>query len=176
VADDGQRGVRGARGLSVSGAIEGTPIRYSRWLVSGADITEGRVGGLFEEGQPSSGDPERVVKTLLAAIDAGDQDTADSLIAEDVCFRFGNHPTVSGKREFIAGRGALRDSIRGFRHEIVWLGEVGVDAVIVELNVIYTLLDGSSVTVPCCDTFRVRDGLIADYRIYIDISPVLKPG
>jgi ketosteroid isomerase-like protein len=144
--------------------------------VSAADITGGRVGRLSEKARPSSGDSERVVRMLLAAIDAGDQDTADSLIAEDVCFRFASHPRVSGKREFIAGRGALRDSIRGFRHEIVWLGEVGVDAVIVEMNVVYTLLDGSSVTVPCCDTFRLRDGLIADYRIYIDISPVLKPG
>jgi ketosteroid isomerase-like protein len=112
----------------------------------------------------------------LTAIDAGDQETADSLIAEDVRFRFANHPMVIGKREFIAGRGALRNSIRGFHHEIVSLEEVGIDAVIVEMNVTYTLLDGSSVTVPCCDVFRLRDGLIADYRIYIDISPVLNPG
>jgi ketosteroid isomerase-like protein len=144
--------------------------------VSGADITEGPVVRLSAEGRRSSGDSEQVIRTLLAALDAGDQDTADSLIAEDVCFRFGNHPTVSGKREFIAGRGTLRDSIRAFRHEIVWLGQVRADTVIVEMNVVYTLLDGSSVTVPCCDTFRLRDGLISDYRIYIDLSPVLKPG
>ena len=143
-------------------------------------MTEGRVSHPPEhEGQPvrpASGDSGRVVRTLLTAIDAGDQETADSLIAEDVRFRFANNPMVIGKREFIAGRGALRNSIRGVHHEIVSLEEVGIDAVIVEMNVTYTLLDGSSVTVPCCDVFRLRDGLIADYRIYIDISPVLNPG
>jgi ketosteroid isomerase-like protein len=109
----------------------------------------------------------------LAAIDAGDQGTADSLIADDVCFRFGSNPPVTSKREFVAGRRALRGSILGFRHEIVWLHEIDTDAVVVAMNVTYTRRDGSEVTIPCCDTFRLRDGLIVDYRIYIDISPVL---
>jgi ketosteroid isomerase-like protein len=120
-----------------------------------------------QAGRTSTADRARVVRTLLAAIDAGDQGTADSLIADDVCFRFGSNPPVTSKREFVAGRRALRGSILGFRHEI------DTDAVVVAMNVTYTRRDGSEVTIPCCDTFRLRDGLIVDYRIYIDISPVL---
>jgi ketosteroid isomerase-like protein len=46
------------------------------------------------------------------------------------------------------------------------------DAAIVEFNVHYTRLDGAVVTLPCCNVFRLRDGLIAEYRSYIDANPV----
>ena len=47
-----------------------------------------------------------------------------------------------------------------------------VDAVIVELKVHYTRLDGTELTLPCCNVFRLRDGAVADYRVYMDITPV----
>jgi hypothetical protein len=31
---------------------------------------------------------------------------------------------------------------------------------------------GDVVTLPCCNVFRLRDGLIAEYRSYIDANPV----
>jgi hypothetical protein len=33
-------------------------------------------------------------------------------------------------------------------------------------------LDGAEPRLPCCNVFRLRDGLVADYRVYMDISPV----
>jgi ketosteroid isomerase-like protein len=36
----------------------------------------------------------------------------------------------------------------------------------------YTRLDGGEVTLPCCNVFRIRDGLVAEYRSYIDATPV----
>jgi hypothetical protein len=36
--------------------------------------------------------------------------------------------------------------------------------------VTYTRRDGSLLTLPFANTFELRDGLIAIYRIYIDIS------
>jgi ketosteroid isomerase-like protein len=49
------------------------------------------------------------------------------------------------------------------------------DAAIVEFDVHYTRHDGDVVTVPCCNVFRLRDGLIAEYRSYIDATPVYAP-
>ena len=46
------------------------------------------------------------------------------------------------------------------------------DAAIVEFDVHYTRHDGDVVTLPCCNVFRLRDGLIAEYRSYIDATPV----
>jgi ketosteroid isomerase-like protein len=45
------------------------------------------------------------------------------------------------------------------------------DVVITEMAVDYERLDGRKVTLPCCNVFRVRDGLISDYRVYLDIGP-----
>jgi limonene-1,2-epoxide hydrolase len=66
---------------------------------------------------------------------------------------------------------AIFASVAGFRHTVtnVWSD---VDAVITELQVHYTRLDGIELTLPCCNVFRVRDGAVADYRVYIDMNPV----
>ena len=115
---------------------------------------------------------EALIRELLRATDAGDEAAADALLADDIRFRFGNGAVVSGKRELQAGRGAFRASIAGMRHEIVAITE-SADVVCAELIVTYTRLDASTVALPCCDVFRLRDGMIADYRIYIDVGPVL---
>jgi len=43
---------------------------------------------------------------------------------------------------------------------------------VTELDVHYTRLDGGQVIVPCCNVFRLRDGSVAEYRSYIDATPV----
>lgn len=115
-----------------------------------------------------------LVTELLRATDAGDERAADALLAEDVRFRFGNGAVVNGKRELRAGRGTFRASIAGIHHEIVAIIEAGA-VVCAELIVTYTRHDGSTVALPCCDVFRLRDGLVADYRIYMDVAPALTP-
>jgi ketosteroid isomerase-like protein len=115
---------------------------------------------------------EALVRALLHATDTGDEQASDALLADDVRFRFGNGAVVNGKRELIAGRGAFRESLARMHHEIVSISELD-DVVYAELIVTYTRRDGSTVAVPCCDVFRLRQGLIAEYRIYIDVSPVV---
>jgi hypothetical protein len=43
---------------------------------------------------------------------------------------------------------------------------------VTELEVHYTRLDGGQVTLPCCNVFRLREASVAEYRSYIDITPV----
>ena len=43
---------------------------------------------------------------------------------------------------------------------------------VAEFAVQYTRLDGGEVTLPCYNVFRLRDGLVAEYRTYIDAAPV----
>jgi ketosteroid isomerase-like protein len=120
----------------------------------------------------SPAEGEALVRALFKAIDADDEQASDALIANDICFRFGNGPEVTNKRSFVARRGPFRSSVRTIRHDIVWIGHLS-DVVVAEMRVTYTRHDGSTVTLPCCNTFRIRDGLIVDYRIYMDISPVV---
>ena len=54
--------------------------------------------------------------------------------------------------------------------------EPGNDLVaVVEFDVHYTRHDGYVVTLPCCNVFRIRGGLISEYRSYVDATPVYAP-
>jgi ketosteroid isomerase-like protein len=57
----------------------------------------------------------------------------------------------------------------------VWTVEDPQPAVIGEAAVTYERHDGSRLTLPCVSVFRLREGRVADYRIYMDINPVFAP-
>jgi ketosteroid isomerase-like protein len=92
-----------------------------------------------------------------------------------VRLQIGNAEVIHGKAEFVGALQTFFGSVTSFRHTVtdVWSE---LDAVIAELRVQYTRLDGSKVTLPCCNVFRVRDGAVADYRVYMDITPVYDLG
>jgi hypothetical protein len=110
---------------------------------------------------------------MFSDIDRLDTDAWARYLAPDVTMRFGNGDLVHGReasRDAVAGFFA---TISGVRHEVVeqWTQAA---ATIVESNVTYTRKDGTAVTVPCVTIYRTNtDDLISDYRVYIDIAPVL---
>jgi limonene-1,2-epoxide hydrolase len=108
---------------------------------------------------------------FFAAFDANDVKSLDRLITDDIQLRLGNAPTVHGKAAFFDALNTLFSSIGGVEHEILNVYRDGAVA-IVEYDVHYTRLDGKIVTLPCCNVFRLPDGLIAEYRSYIDATPV----
>jgi ketosteroid isomerase-like protein len=109
---------------------------------------------------------------LFAAVDTLDADRVAPFIADDVCFRFGNAEPINGKAGFLAASRDFVTSIAGLRHEITDLWEPAPDTAIAELQVQYRRHDEAQLTLPCCNIFRLRDGLVCDYRIYMDINPV----
>jgi ketosteroid isomerase-like protein len=111
------------------------------------------------------------VRAIFAAFDAGDVAALAALMTDDVRLRLGNAEMVEGKPAFIEAVAAFVGSVAQFHHDIVnvWSDE---DALIAELEVHYTRLDGGKITLPCCNVFRLRNGSVADYRVYIDIAPV----
>jgi limonene-1,2-epoxide hydrolase len=92
-------------------------------------------------------------------------------MTDDVRLRLGNAETVTGKAAFVDAVDAFLGSVAGFRHEIINVWRDG-DILVTELEVHYTRLDGRQVTIPCCNVFGLRDGLVAGYRSYIDATPV----
>ena len=118
-----------------------------------------------------------LVRELFTAIDSGDLSTAASLFADNIQFTFGNNPRVHGRKEV---EGTMRDflaTIAGIRHELTGLSQAAgnPDTVVAEMTVHYSRLDGTNVSLPCCNVFRTQDGAIADYRIYMDVNPVFAP-
>jgi ketosteroid isomerase-like protein len=119
----------------------------------------------------STHSPLHHAQAIFAAFDAKDIDALAALMTDDVRLQIGNADVVHGKAQFVDALQMFFGSVAGFRHTVtnVWSD---LDAVITELKVHYTRLDGGEVTLPCCNVFRVRDGAVSDYRVYMDITPV----
>jgi ketosteroid isomerase-like protein len=115
--------------------------------------------------------PLHHAQAVFAAFDAKDVAALAELMTDDVRLQIGNADIVNGKTEFVEALSVFFASVAGFRHTVtnVWSD---LDAVIAELKVHYTRLDGTELTLPCCNVFRLRDGAVADYRVYMDITPV----
>jgi len=111
------------------------------------------------------------LRRVFATFDTKDVSTLAGFMTDDVELRLGNAQMIMGKSAFVDAVNAFLGSIAGVRHEILAVYVDG-DAAIVEFDVHYTRRDGVVVTLPCCNVFRLRDGLIAEYRSYIDAAPV----
>jgi ketosteroid isomerase-like protein len=121
--------------------------------------------------QEISVSPYEQVRGIFAAFDAKDVPALAALMTDDVRLRLGNAATLEGKSAFVEAVQNFVGSVARFRHDVINVWSDG-DALIAELEVHYTRLDGGEITLPCCNVFRLRDGSVADYRVYIDINPV----
>jgi ketosteroid isomerase-like protein len=115
--------------------------------------------------------PGDLVRGVFAAFDAQDPAAVTARMTDDVRMRLGNADLVEGKARFREATAAFVASIAAIRHEITSMWSVD-DVVIAEMDVHYERLDGRKVTLPVCNVFRVRGGLVSDYRVYLDIGPV----
>jgi limonene-1,2-epoxide hydrolase len=112
-----------------------------------------------------------LIRKLFATFDAKDAVTLAGFVTSDVRMRLGNAPLTTGKSAFIDAYGAFVTSVAGVRHEIFNLWRDG-NIVIAQLDVHYERLDGGEVTLPCCNVFQLCEGLVSEYRSYMDAGPV----
>jgi ketosteroid isomerase-like protein len=117
------------------------------------------------------------VRAVLVALDRGDSEAVLAFLTDDVVTFFGNRAPMIGKREFSAffrEIGGLLDAVRHEMHDLWQVAET-TDVVVARLTVHYTLRGGGEVSIPCCNVFRLRDDLVAEYRVYLDPTPVFEP-
>lgn len=113
-----------------------------------------------------------LAEAVFAAIDDKRSEAFSDFFAAQGSFTFGNHPAVVGRPAIADACDRVLGALAAISHDIrdVWEHD---RTVVVRLAVTYTRRDGRSLTLPCCNIWQ-RDaaGEIADYRIYMDISPV----
>ncbi len=116
------------------------------------------------------------VADLFHAVDALNAAAFAERFTEDGTFRFGNAPAVTGRRQIEESVAAFFSTIGGLTHEIVgvWSGAWEAGAVTsVETTVTYRRKDATVTdALPVTSTLRMRGDLIADFRVFADISPV----
>ncbi len=108
---------------------------------------------------------------LFAAIDAKDAEAFVGYLTGDATFRFGSAPAVQGRNAICAAVGAFFDTIAGLTH-VVNKTLVDGATMVCEGEVTYTRLDGTTVKLPFADVFEYEGDLIAEYKIYMDVSPL----
>lgn len=115
------------------------------------------------------------IRRVFTSFDAKDVSALAEFMTDDVQLRLGNAEMIQGKAAFVDAVNGFLGSVAGVRHEILHVF-TDRDAAIAEFDVHYTRHDGNLVTLPCCNVFRLRDGLISEYRSYIDATPVYAEG
>ena len=116
-----------------------------------------------------------LIRTVIRAVDNADYDAIAAHTSQDVHFRFGNAPATDTQTELLSAARSFRDAIADLRHTVHDMWEIDDGTVIATMDVYYRRLDGQELNLPCCNVFRLRDRRIYDYRIYMDINPVLAP-
>jgi ketosteroid isomerase-like protein len=111
------------------------------------------------------------LERLFAAIDSRDTDAFLAFLTGDAAFRFGSSPELRGHDAIRQGVDGFFASIAGSTHALKNVLEK--DATLVcEGEVTYRRHDGSGITLPFANVFKLQGELISQYRIYIDINPL----
>lgn len=114
------------------------------------------------------------LKDLFATIDASDARRFASYLTPDGVFRFANAAPVQGRAAVEAAVAGFFATIRGSRHQLLRIWQAA-DSCAIQGTVTYTRLDGRELTLPFTDVFVMRGDRIAEYLIYIDITPLYAP-
>ena len=115
------------------------------------------------------------VDDLFAAIDAMDTGRFLTYLSENARFRFGSNDVVTGREAIGQAVDAFFASIGGLEHRLLetW---VHPTTTVCQGEVTYTRKDGSKVTLPFVDVFRMDGELVQEYLIHMDIGPLFSQG
>jgi len=114
-------------------------------------------------------DARTFVEDLYRSVDAKDPETFAGFLTDGASFRFANAEPVVGKdnvREAVTGFFSM---IAGLAHTIDNVWAQG-DDLICNGRVTYERHDGTELSAPFATIFKLEDGKIADYLIYVDAS------
>ena len=117
-------------------------------------------------------DTDTFIAGIFADIDSKNAEGFASRLSENARMRIGSADPIFGPAAVVAGLTQFFGMIKALQHETVEKWEAG-DTLIVESEVTYTRLDDSQITVPAVSILRRGAEAIDDYRIFIDLGPVL---
>ena len=115
------------------------------------------------------------IRDVMQAVDAKDASRFVTCLTPDAIFRYANAPAVTGPAAIREAVAQFFDAVKALRHELlaVWTQD---DMVFCKGEVSYVRHDGSKAgPFPFFNLFKMRGDRIAEYLIYVDISPLFAP-
>ncbi|WP_422378716.1 nuclear transport factor 2 family protein [Roseibium sp.] len=113
----------------------------------------------------------KLIAGLYQAVDALDAEGVGSFVTDDVLFRLGNFDQLQGRQQVIDANAAFFSTISAMQHTISGIWSDG-NTVICSGEVHYTRKDTSTLSVPFATVLTLTDSRIADYRVFVDVSPL----
>lgn len=113
-----------------------------------------------------------LIVKIYAADEAMNAKAFVELLAPDAVFQLGGSPSINGResiQKFVHG---LFMSLKGLRHRLIdfWVGN---GKLVFQGEATFTFLNGQSLVLPYVDVITPgSDGTLADYRIFIDLTPL----
>lgn len=109
------------------------------------------------------------INDLFSAIDNKDTSKFCSFLTVDCELTFGNNPKVVGNSAIFEVIDGFFKSINSLSHEVAAIKEI--DDFVFSYGVVnYLRLDNKKVSANFCNVFKMQDGLIKEYKIFVDIS------
>ena len=115
------------------------------------------------------------VAKVFKIADGMDAVAFSELLTTDVKFRFSNNDVWTGREAVVSGLNYLFSKINGLKHDIKGIYVQG-EGYAVEAIANYAMKDGKNISLPVVSVLKYRGNGIEDYRIYMDISPVMTYG
>ena len=115
-----------------------------------------------------------LVKRLFSRGEAFDVEGFISFFTDTPVYQFGNFEVCLDKAAIKKSAENFFSLVSAVYHDIKMIQEIG-DVVFVEMDVVYWRKDGSVVTLPCCDIFRVEGDKFSELRIFMDVNPLFNP-
>ncbi|MEA5619039.1 nuclear transport factor 2 family protein [Cronbergia sp. UHCC 0137] len=115
-----------------------------------------------------------LVKRLFSRGEAFDSEGFVTFFTDTPVYQFGNFDVCLDKASIKKSADAFFSQIDAVYHEIKMIWEAG-DVVFVEMDVAYWRKDGSMISLPCSDIFRVEGDKFSELRIFMDVNPVFNP-
>jgi ketosteroid isomerase-like protein len=112
------------------------------------------------------------VTQILKTVDSKDAQAFSSHLTDDAVFRYGAQEPVKGReavRDYVAG---FFGTVRTLEHQVIdtWQGE---GSFVCRGDVTYTKLDGTQVSVPFTNVYKLEGNLVREYLVYIDPTPLM---
>lgn len=108
---------------------------------------------------------------VYEAVDSKDEQQLARFLSENCTFVYANSDPVIGRANIAEASRNFMALIAGIKHQLLDVWAVD-DVIVSRLDVTYTRKDGSALTVPAVTIWRVSNGQINEYRIYIDVAPL----
>lgn len=111
------------------------------------------------------------LEAIFSALDRKDLGTFLNYLSPSCRLQYGNYSAVEGHDAIREIVGKFLEEIAESQHTITERWQIG-HSVICHGDLAHTRRDGKKITLPAAHILTLDEGVICDYRVYVDMSPL----